>query len=117
MSNRSVILTIFLKTGPPTAEDLPQQLHVVLGEEFWITCTATNDQDAPMNLKFSWLTPNNVQFNFTTTDENDNRKATSTLHIGRTTRNHGGVYQCIVRNDGQQNNNNSVSSTIVVEGN
>ena len=69
-----------------------------------------------MNLKFSWLTPNNVQFNFTTTDEDDSRTATSTLHIGKATHNDGGVYQCIVRNDGQQNNNNSVSSTIVIEG-
>ena len=98
-------------------KDLPQQLHVVLSEEFWITCSATNDQDAPMNLKFSWLTPNNVQFNVTTTDEDDSRTATSTLHIGRATHNHDGVYQCVVRNDGQQNNNNdSVSSTVVVEG-
>ena len=97
--------------------DLPQQLHPGLGEEFWITCTAINDQDAPMNLKFSWQTPNSVQFNVTTTDEDDGHRATSTLHIGRATHNHGGVYQCIVRNDGQQSNNNSVSLTVVVEGN
>ena len=70
-----------------------------------------------MNLKFSWQTPNNVQFNVTTTDEDDSRTATSTLHIGSVTHNHGGVYRCVVRNDGQQNNNDSVSSTVVVEGN
>ena len=96
--------------------ELPQQLHVVLGEELWITCTATNDQDAPMKLAFSWRTSNGVPFNVTTTDENNGRIATSTLHIGRVTHSHAGGYQCIVKNDGHQRKNNSVASTVIVEG-
>ena len=88
----------------------------MLGEEFQITCTATNDEDAPMNLMFSWRTPNGVQFNVTTTDEDDSHTATSTLHIHTVTLNHGGVYQCIVSNGGHQANNISVNSTLIVEG-
>ena len=86
----------------------------MLGEELQITCTATNDEDAPMNLMFSWRTPNNVQFNFTIT--NNSHTATSTLHISTVTYTHGGVYQCIVRNDEHQANNISVNSTVIVEG-
>ena len=101
---------------PPTTEKLSQQLHVVLGEEFQISCTATNDEDAPVNLMFSWRTPNGAQFNVTTTDEDDSRTATSTLHIHTVTLNHGGVYQCIVSNGEHQANNISIDSTLVVEG-
>ena len=86
----------------------------MLGEELQITCTATNDEDAPMKLKFSWSTPNDIQFNVTIT--NNSHTATSTLHISTVTHNHGGVYQCIVRNDEHQANNVSVSSTVIVEG-
>ena len=97
---------------------LPQQLHIVLSEEFQITCTATNDQDAPMKLMFSWRVPDGVMFNNITTDEDDSLRASSTLHIGRVTHNHSGVYQCFVRNDGhQRNSKNSVTSTtVIVEG-
>ena len=28
-------------------QELPQKVHVVSGEEFQITCTATNHQDSP----------------------------------------------------------------------
>ena len=35
-------------------KELPQQFHAVLGESFHITCIATNDQDAPVNLIFYW---------------------------------------------------------------
>ena len=97
-------------------EELPQQLHVVLGEEFKITCSATNDQDAPMKLTFSWRSPDGVDVNVTT-HEGDSHTATSTLHVGRITRNHDGVYQCIVSNDGHQRINTSVISTVIVEGN
>ena len=89
----------------------------MLGEELKITCTANNDQDAPMKLTFSWRPPNGVHFNVTTTHEDDSYKATSTLHVGRVTRNHSGMYQCIVSNDGHQRINNSVTSTIIIEGN
>ena len=100
-------------------EELPQDLHVVLDEEFQITCTATNDRDAPMKLMFSWRVPDGVMFNNITTDEDDSLRASSTLHIGRVTHNHSGVYWCFVRNDEyQRNNKNSVTSTTVsVEGN
>ena len=71
-----------------------------------------------MNLIFSpWKIPRRVQFNVTATDEDDSRTATSTLHINNVTRNHDGMYQCNVRNGRHQNNRNSVSYTIVVEGN
>jgi len=78
----------------------------VLGEEAQITYTATNDQDAPRKLMFSWRTPNNNKFigtstdkfNITTTDEDDSHTATSILHISTVTHNHGGEYECVVRN-------------------
>ena len=73
----------------------------MLGEEFQITCTATNDQDAPTNLMFSWRTPKRrILFNETTTDEDDSRIASSTLHISSVTYNDSGRYRCSVRNDG-----------------
>ena len=81
-------------------QELPQQVHVVLGEEFQITCTANNDQDAPKNLMFSWETSSKkrIQFNETTTDEDDSRTASSTLHISSVTNNDGVQYTCSVRN-------------------
>ena len=101
-------------TGPPVVHELPQQVHVVLGEEFQITCTATNDQDAPSNLIFSWKALyRRIQFNETTTDEDDSRVASSTLHISRVTNNDDGRYQCSVSNGGRS----EVSiSTLIVEG-
>ena len=96
-------------------DELPQQLHAVLGEKFEITCTATNDPDAPMSLKFSWSEPNNVHY-MTDDIEDDSLTATSTLHISNVTHNHGGVYQCTVSNGEHQRNNISVSSSLVVEG-
>ena len=88
------------RAGPPIVQELPQQVHVVLGEEFQITCTATNDQDAPTNLMFSWRSPRIVEFNETTTDEDDSRTASSTLLISSVTNNDSGRYRCSVRNDG-----------------
>ena len=98
-------------------EKLPQQLHVVLGEELKITCSATNDRDALMKLTFSWRPPDGVDFNVTTTHKDGSHTATSTLHVSRVTRSHNGMYQCIVSNDGHQRVNNSVTSTIIIEGN
>ena len=65
-----------------------------------------------MNLTFSWRRPNSVQFNVTTTAEDESRTATSTLHISTVTHNHGGVYQCIVSNGGHQSSTNSATSTV-----
>ena len=93
---------------------LPQQLHAVLGKEFQITCTATNDRDALMSLILSWITPTGVDI--TITDEYDGLTATSTLHISNVTHNHGGVYQCTASNGEHQGNNVSITSTLVVEG-
>ena len=99
-------------------QKLPQQLCIVLGEELQIKCGAINDQDALVNLVFFWRAPNGVQFNITTTTEDDSRTATSTLHISRVTHNYSGLYQCFVRNDGHQRNSSSVTSTtVIVEGN
>ena len=102
--------------GQPKVEELPQQFHAVLGESFHITCTATNDQDAPVNLMFYWGGPNGVQFNVATTNEDDSLTAASTLHISNVTRNHGGVYQCTVSNGEHQRNNIFVITKLVVEG-
>ena len=95
-------------------ERLPQQLHVVLGREFDITCNATNDQDAPMSLTLSWTAPDVVDI--TTTDEHDGLRATSTLHISNVTHAHGGVYHCTASNGERQKNNVSISSTLIIEG-
>ena len=95
-------------------EELPQQVHAVLGEEFQITCTATNDQDAPANLMFSWRALNRrSQFNETTTNEDESRTASYTLHISSITNNDDGRYQCRVSNG----RGSAVStSTLIVEG-
>ena len=90
--------------------------HVVLGENVHINCTATNDQDAPMNLMFSWTTSNNLHFSTMTTDEDDTHTATSTLHISNVTSNYGGVYMCTVSNGKDRRNKVSISSTLIVEG-
>ena len=95
---------------------MPQQLHIVLGEELQITCTATNDQDAPMKLMFSWRVPDGVMFNNITTDEDDSHTASSTLRIGRVTRNHSGRYRCAVRNGEDRSANLSRSTTVIIEG-
>ena len=90
--------------------------HVVLGENVHINCTATNDQDAPMNLMFSWTTLNNLHFTIASTDEDNSHTATSTLHISNVTSNHSGVYMCTVSNGENRRNNVSVNSTLIVEG-
>ena len=97
-------------------EELPQQLHVVLGEKLQITCTATNDQDAPMKLMFSWSVPDGVIFNNKTTDEDDSQTASSTLIIDNVTRNHSGVYRCNVWNDEHRSVSSSKATTVIVEG-
>ena len=95
---------------------MPQQLHIVLSEELQITCTATNDRDAPMKLMFSWRVPDGVMFNNITTDEDDSLRASSTLRISAVTRNHHGRYQCAVRNGEDRSVNSSKSTTVIIEG-
>ena len=103
-----------LLPGPPRVQELPQQVHVVLGEEFQITCTATNDQDAPENMTFTWKTRRAIQFNETTTGEDDGRTASSTLHISIVTKSHDSKYTCNVRNF--KRGSIGTSLTLIVEG-
>ena len=102
--------------GPPQVEELPEQAHGVLNEEFQITCTATNDQDAPTNLMFSWEVPNSVVYNYTTTDEDDGRTASSTLCINNITVDHNGQYTCIARNGMGGRRKVDTTFTLIIEG-
>ena len=95
-------------------EKLPLQLHAVLGKEFNITCTATNDHDAPMNMTLSWIAPSGVDI--ITTNKHGGFTTTSTFHISDVTHNHNGTYQCTASNGEHQENNISTISTLVVEG-
>ena len=88
----------------------------MLGEELQITCTATNDEDAPLKLMFSWRTPNNVMFTNETTNEDTSHTATSTLRIDTVTRNHNGMYQCIVRNSEHISATSSNTTIVIIEG-
>ena len=103
--------------GPPMVDTLPQHLYAVLGEKFQIMCNATNDQDAPVNLTFSWKTPDGIHFNITTSTKGKGHKVISTLCINSITKHHDGMYKCIVSNGKHQSNNVSISSMLVVEGN
>ena len=69
-----------------------------------------------MSLMFSWETPNSAHLSLITTDEDNNRTASSTLHISTVTHDHDGVYQCIVRNGGPVSANSSKATTVIVEG-
>ena len=102
--------------GPPQVEELPEQAHGVLNEEFQITCTATNDLDAPTNLMFSWEAPGGVEFNYTTTDEDDNRTASTTLRISSITVDHNGQYICVARNGVGEHWKVNTTFTLIVEG-
>ena len=102
--------------GPPIEQEVPQKNHIVLDEKLQITCTATNDQDAPMKLMFSWSVPDGVVFNNITTDEDDSHTASSTLFINNVTRDHSGEYQCTVWNDEHRLSNSSKATTVMVEG-
>ena len=117
--------------GPPPVEELPKQAHGVLNEEFQITCTATNDHHAPSNLMFSWEAPRGIEsnytklnytklnytkLNYTTTDEDDKRVASSTLHFSNVTLDRGGMYTCRVRNRVGEGLNVDTMFTLIVEG-
>ena len=104
----------FIKLGPPMVKNVPQQLHAVLHTEFQIVCTATNDQDAPMNMTLSWTAPNGVDI--TKNDKYDGLTGTSTFHISNVTYKHSGIYRCIASNGRRQGNNISISFTLVTEG-
>ena len=52
-----------------------------MGEQFQITCNATNDKDAPHNIMFTWMTPDGVDPIVNMTSEDDDHTASSTLYI------------------------------------
>ena len=93
-------------------EKLPKEIYAVLGEGFQVTCTAKNDQDAPINLMFSWNKPKDVQINITDGDEDSRRNASSTITITNVTKNYEGKYKCTVKNRGSV----STSFSLIVEG-
>ena len=64
-----------------------------------------------MNMTFSWKTPNGVEYNYTTTDEDDSHTASSTLHISRVV--HSGEYKCVAGIGGAISA--STSTNIIVE--
>ena len=95
-------------------KNIPVQLHAVFGEAFHITCTATNDQNAPMNLTLSWTAPSGVDI--ITTNKHGGLTTTSTLHVSDVTHNHSGVYVCTANNGEHPGNYISITSTMLVEG-
>jgi len=94
-------------------KELPQQYHIVLGEDLHVTCAARNDPDAPTNLTFSWNTPNDINIISVDGGEDSELTASSTLSITNVMRSHGGRYKCTVNNGGSV----EASFTLVVEGN
>ena len=87
-----------------------------MGEQLQITCTASNNQNAPEKLAFSWKPPNGIQFNVTMTDEDNSLTATSTLYISNVTHSHNGMYHCSVRNAEINLANSSKATNVIVEG-
>ena len=101
----------------PKITSLPHKILGVLGEQFQITCNATNDKDAPHNMMFTWMTPDGVDPIVNITTEDDDHTASSTLYISRLAGSDNGTYKCYVTN----NNVSSASvvttaTTVIVEG-
>jgi len=88
----------------------------VLGEQFKITCYATNDKDAPHNMMFTWMTPDGVVHNVNMTSEDDDHTASSTLYISRLARSDNGTHKCIVTNNKVSSTSVFTSTTVIVEG-
>ena len=94
----------------------PSQTLGVLGEQFQITCNATNDKDAPHNMMFTWMTPDGVDHNVKMTSEDDDHTASSTLYISRLARSDNGTYKCYVTNNNASSASVVTSTTVIVEG-
>ena len=89
----------------------------MLGEQFQITCNATNDKDAPHNMMFTWMTPDGVDHNVKITGEDDDHTASSSLYISRLARSDNGTYKCYVTNNNYDSSASVViSTTVIVEG-
>ena len=71
-----------------------------MGKEFNITCIATNDHDAPMNLTLSWTAPSGIDI--ITANKHDGLTTTSTLYVSYVTHDHSGVYVCTASNGEQE---------------
>ena len=95
---------------------LPPETVGVLGEQFQITCNATNDKDAPHNMMFTWMTPDGVDHNVKMTSEDDDHTASSTLYISRLARSDNGTYKCYVTNNNASSASVVTSTTVIVEG-
>ena len=95
---------------------MPPQILGVLGEQFQITCNATNDKDAPHNMTFTWMTPDGVDHNVKMTSEDDDHTASSTLYISRLARSDNGTYKCYVTNNNASSASVVTSTTVIVEG-
>ena len=88
----------------------------MLGEQFQITCNATNDKDAPDNMMFNWITPDGVDHNVKITSEDDDHTASSSLYISRLARSDNGTYKCYVTNNKDSSASVVTSTTVIVEG-
>ena len=107
---------IKLLLDKPKIIPLPPQTLGVLGEQFQITCNATNDKDAPHNMMFTWMTPDEVDHNVKMTSEDDDHTASSTLYISRLARSDNGTYKCYVTNNNASSASVVTSTTVIVEG-
>ena len=88
-----------------------------MGEQFQITCNATNDKDAPHNMMFTWMTPDGVDPIMNMTSEDDDHTASSTLYISRLARSDNGTYKCYVINNNVSNASVvTTATTVIVEG-
>ena len=88
----------------------------MLDEQFQITCNATNDNDAPHNMMFTWITPDGVDHNVNMTSEDDDHTASSTLYISRLARSDNGTYRCYVTNNNVSNASVVTSTIVIVKG-
>ena len=105
-----------INTDNPTINLLSNQTLGVLGEQFQITCKATNDKNAPHNMMFTWMTPDGVDYNVNMTSDDDDHTASSTLYISSLAKSDNGTYKCYVTNNNVSNVSILTSTTVIVEG-
>ena len=111
-----MLYTNLIYIDNPTINPLPHHIHGVLGEQFQITCDATNDKDASHNMIFTWMTPDGVDYNVNMTSEDNDHTASSTLYISRLARSDNGTYKCYVTNNNVSDVSIFTSTTVIVEG-
>ena len=113
MPVQSIIFTF--NADKPKVVQLAHQSHGVLGEEFKITCSATNDRDA-QDMTFVWIVPDGVDNFVIMTGKDDHYTASSTLYISKLARSDYGTYKCLVTNNGTKNESVVTSTVVIVEG-